>query len=158
MGFTVTIESVVRRKLAHPAIYATIVVLCLGPIVAQVGAPASDINLIGIGIQIAGVTCSACKYVFAHSVMQKCKKDLGTFAFLFWIDTLILVILVPWSLINGELVAILQDPESAVDWINLIFTAVLGGVRFSRSCLCSRCRPRPRSRAPTSPSRPSTST
>ena len=37
---------------------------------------------------------------------------------------------VPWSLINGELVAILQDPETALDWVNLLFTAVLGGVRF----------------------------
>jgi hypothetical protein len=129
-AFTVTIESIVRRTLAHPAIYMVIVFLCCGPIVAQIGAPAEDISVLGILIQLAGVTCSACKYVFAHSVMQKCKKDLGTFSFLFWIDTLILVILVPWSLINGELVAILQDPETALDWVNLLFTAVLGGVRF----------------------------
>merc|ERR1712166_700308 len=67
---------------------------------------------VGICIQLAGVTCSACKYVFAHSVMQKCKKDLGTFAFLFWIDVLILFILVPWAVINGELIAIISDPET----------------------------------------------
>jgi len=129
-AFTVSIESIVRRKLAHPMIYLVIVFLCTGPVVAQIGAPAEDVSVVGIIIQLAGVTCSACKYVFAHSVMQKCKKDLGTFAFLFWIDTLILVILVPWSLINGELIAILSDPETPVDWLNLIFTAVLGGVRF----------------------------
>merc|ERR1740138_872505 len=111
-------------------IYFVIVFLCTGPIVAQIGAPADDVNIVGICIQLAGVTCSACKYVFAHSVMQKCKKDLGTFAFLFWIDTLILVILVPWSLVNGELYAIISDPETPIDWANLLFTAVLGGVRF----------------------------
>jgi len=129
-AFTVTIESIVRKKLAHPAIYLTIAILCVGPIVAQVGAPAADVSGVGIVVQLLGVTCSATKYVFAHSVMQKCKKDLGTFAFLFWIDMLILILLVPWSLINGELVALLEDPEDAVDWLNLILTAVLGGVRF----------------------------
>ena len=36
-AFTVTIESIVRKKLAHPAIYITIIVLCMGPLVAQVG-------------------------------------------------------------------------------------------------------------------------
>jgi drug/metabolite transporter (DMT)-like permease len=132
-AFTVTIESIVRRKLAHPMIYLVIVFLCTGPVVAQVGAPADEADsktIVGIFIQLAGVTCSACKYVFAHSVMQKCKKDLGTFAFLFWIDTLILFILIPWSLINGELIAIISDPETPMEWFNLLFTAVLGGIRF----------------------------
>ena len=84
----------------------------------------------GIIVQLLGVTCSATKYVFAHAVMQVCKKDLGTFAFLFWIDTFILVILVPWSLFNGELVALLKSPEDGLDWLNLSFTGILGGIRF----------------------------
>jgi len=137
-AFTVTIESIVRRKLAHPMIYLVIVFLCTGPVVAQIGAPADDINVGGILVQLAGVTCSACKYVFAHSVMQKCKKDLGTFAFLFWIDVLILFILVPWSAINGELVAIISDPETPMEWFNLLFTAVLGGIRFFSQLLVLR--------------------
>merc|ERR1712195_158916 len=109
-----------------------------GPVVAQIGAPADDVNVIGICIQLAGVTCSACKYVFAHSVMQKCKKDLGTFAFLFWIDVLILFILVPWAVINGELIAIVSDPETPMEWFNLLFTAVLGGIRFFSQLLVLR--------------------
>merc|ERR1712021_98520 len=137
-AFTVTIESIVRRKLAHPMIYFVIIFLCTGPVVAQIGAPADDVNIVGICIQLAGVTCSACKYVFAHSVMQKCKKDLGTFAFLFWIDVLILFILVPWSVINGELVAIISDPETPLEWFNLLFTAVLGGIRFFSQLLVLR--------------------
>ena len=35
-AFTVTIESIVRKKLAHPAVYLVILMLCCGPIVAQV--------------------------------------------------------------------------------------------------------------------------
>jgi len=129
-AFTVTIESIVRRKMAHPMIYLTIAILCLGPVVAQIGAPADSVSYVGIAVQLTGVTMSACKYVFAHSVMQKCKKDLGTFSFLFWIDTMILFILVPWALFNGELVALCSSPTSFLQWFNLIVTAILGGVRF----------------------------
>jgi len=129
-AFTVTIESIVRKKLAHPAIYITIIVLCMGPLVAQVGSAASEISGLGIIVQLLGVTCSALKYVFAHAVMHTCKKDLGTFSFLFWIDTMILFILLPWSIINGELDALMKSPEDATDWVNLIFTAILGGIRF----------------------------
>ena len=96
----------------------------------QIGADAEDVSIVGIVVQLLGVTCSATKYVFAHSVMQDCKKDLGTFAFLFWIDTFILVILVPWSLFNGELVALMKSPEDGLDWLNLSFTGILGGIRF----------------------------
>jgi drug/metabolite transporter (DMT)-like permease len=129
-AWTVTIESIVRRKLYHPALYGVLIILCTGPILAQVDASSDDINMSGIGIQLLGVMCSACKYVFAHSVMNSCKKELGTFAFLFWIDTLILFILIPWSVGLGELQALLSSPTDWLDWANLLFTAVLGGVRF----------------------------
>ena len=42
----------VRRKLAHPMIYLVIICLCTGPVVAQIGAPADDINVIGILVQV----------------------------------------------------------------------------------------------------------
>ena len=29
---------------------------------------------------------------------------------------------VPWSVINGELVAIISDPETPLEWFNLLFT------------------------------------
>merc|ERR1719498_120483 len=53
-AFTVTIESIVRRKLAHPAVYFVIIVLCCGPIIAQVGAETSGNNLPGIIVQLCG--------------------------------------------------------------------------------------------------------
>merc|ERR1711861_91866 len=96
----------------------------------QIGKPASDINVIGVLAQLAGVTFSACKYVFTHNVMQQCKKDCSSFAFLFWVDAFTLIILVPWSLLNGELVVLLKMPHNFGAWMKLFFTAVLGGVRF----------------------------
>ena len=100
--------------------------------------PADNVSFLGIAAQLAGVVCSACKYVFAHSVMQQCKKDLGTFAFLFWTDVLILPILLPWALLDGELIVLLRAPDEAMDWIQLLGAAVLGGVRFFSQLLVLR--------------------
>jgi len=137
-AFTITIESIVNRKLQHSFVYVVIAVLCIGPVVAQIGMPADNISFLGIAAQLAGVVCSACKYVFAHSVMQQCKKDLGTFAFLFWTDVLILPILLPWALLDGELIVLLRAPDEAMDWIQLLGAAVLGGVRFFSQLLVLR--------------------
>ena len=96
-AFTVAIESFYKRALAHPAIYAIIAVLCCGPIVmATAGAP-EKINGVGVIMQILGVICSACKGVFLHALLSTVKKDLGGVGVLFWIDAIILLVLVPWA-------------------------------------------------------------
>jgi drug/metabolite transporter (DMT)-like permease len=137
-AFTITIESFVRRKLQHSLLYLTVLILCVGPVVANIGVHVDSSSMWGILAQLAGVVCSAFKYVFAHAVMQLCKKDLGTFAFLFWTDVFILPILVPWAILKGEMVELLTTPDSIVDWANLLVTAVLGGVRFFSQLLVLR--------------------
>ena len=140
-AFTVTIESFYKRALAHPAIYAIIAVLCCGPIVmATAGAP-EKINGVGVIMQILGVICSACKGVFLHALLSTVKKDLGGVGVLFWIDAIILLVLVPWALANGELVELLHTPKNVGDWFNLLFTAVLGGVRFYSQVLVLKFHP-----------------
>lgn len=137
-AFTVTIESIFKRKLFHPAIYLTVTILCTGPIIMSVGAPKKDGDddesnndaTIGILCQLGGVAFSASKAVFMHSILHTVKKDLGTFGVLFWIDIFILFILVPWAFIDGSMIGLFQSVEDAGDAINLFFTAVLGGVRF----------------------------
>ena len=140
-AFTVTIESFYKRALAHPAIYAIIAVLCCGPIVmATAGAP-EKINGVGVIMQILGVICSACKGVFLHALLSTVKKDLGGVGVLFWIDAIILLVLVPWALANGDLVELLHTPKNVGDWFNLLFTAVLGGVRFYSQVLVLKFHP-----------------
>ena len=70
--------------------------------------------------------------------MKKCKSDVSTFAFLFWLDVATLFILIPWSIINGEWEEMWQEPEGAGEWVKFIFTAVLGGVRFFSQLLVLR--------------------
>jgi len=129
-AFTVIIESLVKRKLNHPVIYLTITVLIIGPIVTNLCTPADKLSVGGIISQLCGVLASSCKYVFAHSVMQACKKDLGSFSFLFWLDAATLIILVPWALIDHSFVELFQSLHSGVDGFKLFATSFLGGLRF----------------------------
>lgn len=62
--------------------------------------------------------------------MGACKKDVGSFAFLFWLDAATLIILVPWSLITGELPKLFQSLHTGLDVFNLLGTSFLGGLRF----------------------------
>jgi len=127
---TVIIESIVRKKINHPIIYLTVTVLMIGPIITNLGTPADKISVGGIIAQLFGVINSACKYVFAHSVMGACKKDAGAFAFLFWLDAATLIILVPWALIDGSFVRLFASLHGGLDWFKLIVTSFLGGMRF----------------------------
>ena len=138
--FTVCIESAVRRTLKHPIIYLMVILICVGPFLTSSTATShhssheenSNQTGLGIFVQLLGVLASACKGVFTHSVMRDCKKDLGSsVSFLFWLDVLSLVILVPWATIPssneklyGGMYTLMAMQHTAVDWMKL--------VRFSR--------------------------
>lgn len=138
-AFCVAIETLILGKVQHVLTYVVVIVLCAGPIVANVyGAALEQTEIVGILVQIAGVFCSACKYVFAHAVMSRTKKDLGTVAFLFWTDILVLPILVPWAFFMGEWPIFFGSlTDVSIGFISF-FTAVLGGVRFFSQLLVLR--------------------
>ena len=102
----------------------------IGPVITNIGVPSDKSSVGGIIVQLIGVVNSACKYVFAHSVMQACKKDLGSFAFLFWLDFATLFILIPWSFIDGSMVRLYGSLHTVGDVGKLILTSFLGGLRF----------------------------
>ena len=43
--------------------------------------------------------------------MQEYRDELGPLAFLFWVEVFILLILLPWAALNGELAARLPNPN-----------------------------------------------
>lgn len=116
----------------------TITVLIIGPVITNLGTPADKISVGGILAQLFGVLCSACKYVFAHSVLQSCKKDVGSFAFLFWLDLATLVILIPWAFIDGSFIRLFRSLHSGTDVVKLVGTSLLGGIRFYSQTLVLR--------------------
>ena len=72
-AFTVVVESGYKRTLAHPAIYATILALCAGPIVMATGY-SGVISPLGVVAQMLAVAASACKSVILHALLDKARR------------------------------------------------------------------------------------
>ena len=87
--------------------------------------------------------CTRARYPPSHPYphLSQARKDLGAFAVLFWIDAVILLILIPWGLANGELVALVRSPKNLYQWAQLVGTAVLGGARFFSQLLVLKFHP-----------------
>ena len=138
---TVSIESVYERRLQHPAIYGVIVALCAGAVVAELGAfsgPESARDLSGEIMMLMAVFAAACKYVFAKATVEQYRDELGPLAFLFWVEVIILLILLPWALANGEIARLFAYADSVSIWVPLCCCSALGGVRFFAELLILR--------------------
>lgn len=138
---TVSIESVYERRLQHPAIYGVIVALCAGAVIAELGAfsgPESARDLSGEVMMLMAVFAAACKYVFAKATVETYRDELGALAFLFWVEVIILVILLPWAIANGEIARLLAYADSVAIWLPLCGCSALGGVRFFAELLILR--------------------
>ena len=88
---TVTIESVYEQRLQHPFIYTVIACLCAGAVLAELGsfgdaAGGGERNLRGELMMLMAVFAASCKYVFAKATVQEYRDELGSLAFLFWVE------------------------------------------------------------------------
>ena len=70
--------------------------------------------------------------------MQEYRDELGPLAFLFWVEVFILLILLPWAALNGELVALLRYAREERMGLPLAACSALGGVRFFAELLILR--------------------
>ena len=59
-------------------------------------------------MMLMAVFAAACKYVFAKATVQEYRDELGSLAFLFWVEVFILLILLPWAALNGELATLVR--------------------------------------------------
>jgi len=127
--WTVIIESIVKKKAQHPLIYVTISLLVAGAIFTNLGSSATETNPVGIAMMMVAVLASSTKNVFIKKTLDATKKHYSSLAFLFWLDNFILLILVPWSIINGEASILLFQARPLGEWVQLVATAAFGGVR-----------------------------
>lgn len=131
---TVILESLWNRTCHHPAKYAVITLLCLGPVLTNLGSSSFDSTPLGVAAMSMAVVAGAFKYVLAHAMIAKYKATLGTLAFTFWVEVFVAVMLAPWAILNGEMTQLVVGPDgkgvSASDWVLLCFTAGYGGVRI----------------------------
>ncbi len=129
---TVLLESILERKWQHPAIYAIVCLMVVGPVLAQFGSTFGDADPVGIVMMVLAVISGAFKYVLAHKVIKEYRHSMGTLAFTFWVEVIVGVVLLPWALLNGELYKLATGEEASTvgEWVLLLLTAAYGGVRI----------------------------
>jgi len=134
--FTVIVESFIKRKKFHPAIYATVAAICIGPILVasasswKAKSEAGSQTFGGIMMVVAMVG-GAFKYVLCHQVISEFRKEMGVLAFTFWVEVFVGLMLAPWALLNGEAYRLTFDPDRTVGELVLLWaTAAFGGVRI----------------------------
>ena len=127
---TVILESFWTGRCRHPLLYAVVLLLCTGPILAQMGSSSYDYTPFGVVMMSIAVVSGAFKYVLAHAMIHSYKKSLGTIAFTFWVEIFVGLMLTPWAVLNGEAYKLATGPYTRADWALLLFTAAYGGVRI----------------------------
>jgi len=132
---TVVVESIVRRKAFHPAIYVTVAAICIGPILVACqaswqGKSEAGSQLFGAIMMIVAMIGGAFKYVLCHATIKTYQQEMGVLAFTFWVECFVGLMLLPWAVLNGEAYKLLFETEqSAYEWALLWFTGAFGGVR-----------------------------
>lgn len=128
---TMLVEKLIKRSTEQPAVlWATVLALCVGPILTGLGSDRWDSSPVGIAMMVAAVFAGAFKYVLAHKMVTTYKNELGTLSFLFWVECFVAALLTPWAVANGEMSAMLFDADRPLSqWLLLYFTAAYGGVR-----------------------------
>jgi len=133
---TVVVESIIRRKWFHPAIYVTVAAICIGPILVASGSSwekksEAGSQLFGAIMMLVAMVGGAFKYVLCHKAIADFRKEMGVLAFTFWVELFVGAMLTPWALFNGEAYKMVFESENTVgQWALVWFTGAFGGVRI----------------------------
>lgn len=137
---TVIVESLLKRKRFHPLIYATVIAICLGPIIVAsqsswVGksdaGSAAGTQLFGAIMMIVAMLGGAFKYVLCHHAIKEFQREMGVLTFTFWVETFVGAMLLPWAILNGEAYRLLVESDQTLgEWVLLFGTGAFGGVRI----------------------------
>jgi drug/metabolite transporter (DMT)-like permease len=132
--FTVIVESVIRRKKFHIAIYATVASICIGPILVASGSSwkaksEAGSQLFGAIMMMVAMLGGGFKYVLCHKAISEFRKDMGVLAFTFWVECFVGLMLAPWAIANGEAYRLITEKQTPGAWALLWFTGAFGGVR-----------------------------
>lgn len=126
--WVITLEIVILRMRHSAWIYAAIVPLVLGPCICIQSAGAA-ISVLGLVYMSLGVCFSALKVIYLYKMVKEIEHDMGMVSFLFWLDLLMVPILLPWAIINGELGMALTYEGGATAWALLMLVSIMGGLR-----------------------------
>jgi len=132
--FTVIVESLVRKKKFHIAIYLTVATICIGPILVASGSSwkaksEAGSQMFGAIMMLVAMVGGAFKYVLCHKAIGDFRKEMGVLSFTFWIETFVGLMLLPWAIANGEAYRMMTEEQTPAAWALVWFTGAFGGVR-----------------------------
>lgn len=136
----VFLERVMTNKTHARLVYLSLVPLTAGPVLAAVGSSKVDFNLAGSLWMVVGVFASGLKSVLLYTAIRDIRADMGMGSFLLWLELSTLVVLLPWSVFNGELTE-LRDWNKFNDlgeWAIIVSVSLLGGLRAFATTLVLR--------------------
>ena len=127
---TIAFDYAINNKRTSREILFIVVGICIGPIIMSTDNDWSANNdiLYGVFMLSLAVLAGGLKYVLAHAAIKRYKSDMGVLGFTVWMELVALLLLVPWSIANGEAQQIISSNNQ--NWLLLIGTSAFGGVRI----------------------------
>ena len=137
--FTFVVESTLKLEFKQPIIVFFVCVIAAGASVATlthmaVNQPLDKYNdqALGMVAMIVASLLSGCKLVLLRASSMTFRTQMSPIATLFWVDTMVFLVLTPLSIGLGEMLtlvdAITLGPP--ILSVGVAFTGALGGVRF----------------------------
>jgi len=133
--WTGVFEALLNNKWQHWVIYLAVTGVVIGAIVAGIDQMKVGGENVSGGLLFAllAVLCSSSKGVFTHASFKKFKGTLSPLALLFWIDLLMMPIILAVPAISplwsGELAEFLSQGMDAVTFWQMTGIAAIGGAR-----------------------------
>mmetsp|Transcript_3023 Transcript_3023/g.6110 ORF Transcript_3023/g.6110 Transcript_3023/m.6110 type:complete len:1453 (-) Transcript_3023:8-4366(-) len=127
----VLLELCLQQKYHGTMVYMSVIPLTAGPVIAAFGTDVVDFSLSGSIWMVIAVAAAAVKSVKLYQAIKVMRKDMGMVSFLLWLELSTLVILGPWSVINGEFWSV-RDYSLVDDyghWAVICAVSLLGGLR-----------------------------
>jgi drug/metabolite transporter (DMT)-like permease len=127
---TTLLEFIIHKTHSTKEVYMIVFGICLGPIIMGMDKRWTSDSQMWYGTLMLGlsVIAGAFKYVLAHAAIKKYKSDMGILGFTIWMEIFAAIILLPWSLLNGEMKSVIFSDSANVRLI--LGTAAFGGVRI----------------------------
>jgi hypothetical protein len=98
---TIVIELLLFRRLEHPLVLATVVVVTVGAVLTTLGAEVA--SPWGFIAAVVALVTSACKYVATRVLVCDAHAPIHPVALLFWTDVCLSVVLALGAVANGEM-------------------------------------------------------
>ena len=133
---TVIVESIIRKKKFHWAIYVTVIAICIGPVLVASGSSweghsEAGSQPFGAVMMLVAMVGGAFKYVLCHKAIKDFQQEMGVLTFTFWVEAFVGLMLTPWAVLNGEAYKLAFETDNTMGgWMLLWFTGAFGGVRI----------------------------